>query len=97
MVRAMTHDTLCPLTQPCGADTPRHGYCGFAYQRFCMHCNRECQCELIAKVRADEKGRENDESFADFRKELNNLASCASNHETRLRVIERTLRGTWRP
>lgn len=51
----MTHDPLCPLTEPCGAGTLRHGYCGLAYQQFCKYCELECACDLILRTRADER------------------------------------------
>lgn len=52
----MNHDPLCPLTEPCGPDSYRHGFCSYQ-QEHCIHCYRDCACDLIKKVRIDAKNR----------------------------------------
>lgn len=47
----MTHDPLCLMTEPCGELDSRHTSDGG-----CHSCGTDtCQCDLIAKVRADER------------------------------------------
>ena len=55
----MTHDSLCPLSEPCGKEAPEHRhYSGAAtYPSMCIRCERRCQCNLIAEVRADERDK----------------------------------------
>ena len=48
----MTHDPLCPDASTTG------GGC----EPMCESCD-DCQCELIAKVRADESKRKDDEIY----------------------------------
>lgn len=48
----MTHDPLCPLSQS-GKHLIDTNHAGTHV--FCIDCERECHCETIAKVRADER------------------------------------------
>lgn len=44
----MTHDELCPLSQPCWEELP-HGYCGNNDgPAYCIHCQQTCICEQLA-------------------------------------------------
>jgi len=51
----MTHDPLCGLAQPCDEEEPEHGYCSMQHGLFCIHCHQWCICNVIAKVREDER------------------------------------------
>jgi len=55
----------CELREPCGADTPQHGFCG-RQNTYCIHCERACICVRLRdcetrvgaafrKVRADDQ------------------------------------------
>jgi len=37
--------------QPCGADTPQHGFCS-RQQTWCIHCERECICDRLQACEA---------------------------------------------
>ena len=56
------HDPLCLLSDPCGPDDPKHGFCS-RQQNWCIHCERECICERIYTVeeRALRRGEASDE------------------------------------
>ena len=45
------HLPECPLMEPCGADTPKHGFCS-RQQTWCIHCERGCICERIQGAEA---------------------------------------------
>jgi len=40
------HLPECELTEPCGLDTPKHGFCS-RQSTFCIHCERACLCERL--------------------------------------------------
>ena len=40
------HLPECTLMEPCGADTPEHGFCSMQ-QTWCIHCERQCICEAL--------------------------------------------------
>ena len=46
----MTHDPLCPMLKPC--NYPAHDA-----MNYCDICGQRCHCDLIAKVRDDERAR----------------------------------------
>ena len=46
----MTHDPLCPLSQPCDDEIPEHGYCSTQHGKFCIHCYQWCTCEALKKA-----------------------------------------------
>ncbi len=59
------HLPECALREPCGADTPQHGFCS-RQQTWCIHCERDCICVRLRacetrvaaafhKVRADDE------------------------------------------
>jgi len=59
------HLPECLLREPCGADTPEHGFCS-RQQTWCIHCHRQCICVRLRdcetrvaaafhKVRADDR------------------------------------------
>jgi hypothetical protein len=45
------HLPECHLMQPCGADTPKHGFCS-RQQTWCIHCERECICDRLQACEA---------------------------------------------
>ncbi len=45
------HLPECHLMQPCGADTPKHGFCS-RQQTSCIHCERECICDRLQACEA---------------------------------------------
>ncbi len=45
------HLPECHLMQPCGADTPKHGFCS-RQQTWCIHCERECICDRLQTCEA---------------------------------------------
>ena len=56
----MTHDPLCPIEQACSPELGSSDGSHFLYNSdhgplICGHCDRLCCCDLIAKVRADER------------------------------------------
>ena len=53
----MTHDPMCPLLSTACIDGPTHVLILEAAPKYylCDSCQRECQCNLIARVRADER------------------------------------------
>lgn len=55
----MTHDPLCPLGQPCHALGGDDHLLYKAYEGLtaCDCCDRTCCCDVIAKVRADERAK----------------------------------------
>ena len=59
----MNHDPMCPIqTLPCpGHDRPHDTYTATddrgVTETWCGSCQTLCQCDLIAKVRADERER----------------------------------------
>ena len=60
----MMHDPLCPLESECpGRDSPH-----FLVESdtWCGGCQIECQCPLIAKIRADERQQEEARRMAKF-------------------------------
>jgi hypothetical protein len=40
------HLSECELLEPCGADTPEHGFCS-RQQTYCIHCERACICKHL--------------------------------------------------
>ena len=40
------HLRECELTEPCGTDTPKHGFCG-RQSTYCIHCERACICQRL--------------------------------------------------
>ena len=59
----MKHDPLCGLTQPCDEEEPEHGYCSMQHGLFCIHCHQWCICNVIAKVREDERSKDLDYAY----------------------------------
>ena len=59
----MTHDPLCdwrPCTCPLDYDVPQRGHR--------ISCPEyDCECDLIAKVRADERARQDRDAFTEIR------------------------------
>lgn len=58
-----THDSFCGWSSPCiNADTTHHSESGewVIGGAICQHCADECICELIVKVRADERAVKGD-------------------------------------
>lgn len=55
----MTHDPLCPVSSSrCGGRDGKHHSLWPEPPAECEKCGAECQCELIAKVRADQIERD---------------------------------------
>ena len=55
-----------------------------------------CQCDLIAKVRADERDKGQgsiDATLTLFSQDIRSLDNCVGDHEARLRTIEQILLG----
>lgn len=44
------HKPECVLSDPCSADEPRHGYCGFSVPLHCIHCEEWCDCDRIKRA-----------------------------------------------
>lgn len=51
----MTHDPLCPIAGDCKDNAS--GLHWLIREVFCEWCWDKCQCDLIAKVRVDERNR----------------------------------------
>ena len=78
----MTHDPMCPMEQTIYANG--HTVC------------IECACDLIAKVRADERDKGQgsiDATLTLFSQDIRSLDNCVGDHEARLRTIEQILLG----
>ena len=89
----MTHDPMCPAgTQPLGDE-----YCCQSCDPGCIPAwERTCQCDLIAKVRADtleKRHRSIDATLTLFSQDIHSLDNCVGDHEARLRTIEQILGG----
>ena len=60
------------------------------------NCSECCQCDLIAKVRADERDKGQgsiDATLTLFSQDIRSLDNCVGDHEARLRTIEQILLG----
>lgn len=60
----MTHDSRCSLAEPCLTAMPTHDCCNNHEDctacatesgAACFACGNTCQCDLIARIRADER------------------------------------------
>ena len=59
----MSHDNLCPLSEPCDDETPEHGYCSMQHGVYCIHCMQWCICEALAKADARARADERDQAL----------------------------------
>ena len=54
----MTHDPMCAISSTrCGGRDMKHHSLWSEPPAECEKCGAECDCDLIAKVRADERGK----------------------------------------
>ena len=81
----MEHDPLCPCFEDCepndvlnAGDDPQHEFMS-QYGNECIQCLEECHCEIMAKVRADERERSARflESYAEALRHLDSDYSAA--------------------
>jgi hypothetical protein len=52
----MTHEPLCPMFEQCDGDLS-HEATACGGEKWCQRCDARCQCDLIARVALEERGR----------------------------------------